>query len=59
MDLSTRAVCSALDIALEELEDWNCCGATHVANDLISVGLAARNMAQTGSSHHDPMRHML
>ena len=47
MDLSTRAVCSALDIALEELEDWNCCGATHVANDLISVGLAARNMAQT------------
>lgn len=47
MDLSTRAVCSALDIALEELDDWNCCGATHVANDLISVGLAARNMAQT------------
>ena len=47
MDLSTRAVCSALDIALEELEDWNCCGATHVANDLVSMGLAARNMAQT------------
>jgi heterodisulfide reductase subunit B len=47
MDVSTRAVCSALGIALEELEDWNCCGATHVANELVAVGLAARNMAQT------------
>jgi heterodisulfide reductase subunit B len=47
MDVSTRAVCSALGIALEELEDWNCCGATHIANELVAVGLAARNMAQT------------
>ena len=47
MDASTRAVCSALGIALEELEDWNCCGATHVSNELVAVGLAARNMAQT------------
>lgn len=47
MDVSTRAVCSALGITLEELEDWNCCGATHVANELVAVGLAARNMAQT------------
>jgi len=47
MDSSTRAVCSALGIALEELEDWNCCGATHVSNELVAVGLAARNMAQT------------
>lgn len=47
MDISTRAVCSALGIALEELEDWNCCGATHVANELVATGLAARNMAQT------------
>ncbi len=47
MDVSTRAVCSALGIALEELEDWNCCGATHVANELVAIGLAARNMAQT------------
>jgi heterodisulfide reductase subunit B2 len=47
MDLSTRAVCSALGIALEELEDWNCCGATHVASELVATGLAARNMAQT------------
>ncbi len=47
MDVSTRAVCSALGIALEELEDWNCCGATHVANELVATGLAARNMSQT------------
>ncbi len=47
MDISTRTVCAALGIELQELEDWNCCGATHVSNELVSVGLAARNMAQT------------
>ena len=47
MDASTRAVCSALGIELLELEDWNCCGATHVSNELVTTGLAARNMAQT------------
>lgn len=47
MDLSTRAVCSSLGIALQELEDWNCCGATHVPDELVATGLAARNIAQT------------
>jgi len=47
MDVSTRAVCAALGIELEELADWNCCGATHVSNELVTTGLAARNMAQT------------
>jgi heterodisulfide reductase subunit B len=47
MDVSTRAVCAALGIELEELADWNCCGATHVSNELVAAGLAARNMAQT------------
>ena len=47
MDASTRAVCKALGIELQELEDWNCCGATHVSNELVATGLAARNMAQT------------
>jgi heterodisulfide reductase subunit B len=47
MDASTRAVCAALKIELEELDDWNCCGATHVSNELVATGLAARNMAQT------------
>ncbi len=47
MDVSTRAVCTALGIELEELSDWNCCGATHVSNELVATGLSARNMAQT------------
>jgi len=47
MDASTRSVCRALGIELQELEDWNCCGATHVSNELVATGLAARNMAQT------------
>lgn len=47
MDASTRAVCAALGIEIEELADWNCCGATHVSNELVATGLAARNMAQT------------
>jgi heterodisulfide reductase subunit B len=47
MDLSTRSVCSALGIELQELADWNCCGATHVANELVTLGLSARNLVQT------------
>lgn len=47
MDASTRAVCASLGIELEELEDWNCCGATHVSHEMVATGLAARNMAQT------------
>lgn len=47
MDRSTRAVCSALGIELQELPDWSCCGATHVPNELVSIGLAARNILQT------------
>jgi heterodisulfide reductase subunit B2 len=47
MDASTRAVCAALGVELEEIPDWNCCGATHVSNELAAAGLAARNMART------------
>jgi heterodisulfide reductase subunit B len=47
MDRSTRAVCAALGIELEELPDWSCCGATHVPNELVSTGLAVRNLIQT------------
>jgi heterodisulfide reductase subunit B len=46
MDLSTRTVCAALGIELEELPDWSCCGATHVPNEFVSIGLAARNIIQ-------------
>ncbi|UCD58613.1 MAG: CoB--CoM heterodisulfide reductase iron-sulfur subunit B family protein [Candidatus Hydrogenedentota bacterium] len=46
-DESTQMVCEALGIELEELDDWNCCGASsaHCTNDKLSVALAARNLA--------------
>lgn len=46
-DDSTRAVCQALGVELEELEDWNCCGATsaHSIDDFLSLVLAARNLS--------------
>ena len=46
-DQSIRAVCQTLDIALAELDDWNCCGASsaHFMDDELAVHLSARNMA--------------
>ncbi len=46
-EISTRAVCRALGIELEEIDDWNCCGATHVSNEVVSTALAARNLVRT------------
>ena len=46
-DVSTRQVAAALGLELEELDDWNCCGATaYVAiNERKSFVLSARNLA--------------
>ena len=46
-DESTQMVCDALGVELEELSDWNCCGATsaHCTNDKLSIALAARVLA--------------
>ena len=46
-DLSTRAVCRALDLELVELDDWSCCGSTpaHTVNHVLSAALSARNLA--------------
>ena len=46
-DESIQAVCRTLDVALKELPDWNCCGASsaHFVDDALSVRLTARNMA--------------
>ena len=45
-DESTRAVCKALGIELEDLEDWSCCGSTpaHTVDHVFSAALSARNL---------------
>jgi heterodisulfide reductase subunit B2 len=46
-DISTRAVFGKLGIELEELDDWNCCGATSYfsVREMESFAIAARNLA--------------
>ncbi len=56
---STRAVCKALGIELQDLPDWSCCGSTpaHATDAVLSAALSARNltiaaktMAQSGAT---------
>jgi heterodisulfide reductase subunit B len=44
---STVEVCKALDIELNELADWNCCGASsaHCTDEVLAIELATRNLA--------------
>lgn len=44
-DISTKAVFEKLGIELEELEDWNCCGALEAEDPKLVVALNARNLA--------------
>jgi heterodisulfide reductase subunit B len=46
-DISTRALMEKLGVALVELDDWNCCGATSYfsVRELDSFAIAARNLA--------------
>jgi heterodisulfide reductase subunit B2 len=46
-DMSTREVCKALGIELEELEDWNCCGSTayFAIDELLCLCFSGRNLA--------------
>jgi heterodisulfide reductase subunit B len=43
---STEDVAKTLGIDMDELEDWNCCGASsaHMTNDDLAFSLAARNL---------------
>jgi heterodisulfide reductase subunit B len=45
-DISTQAICRYLDIELQELPDWICCGASsgHSINEMINIGLPAQNL---------------
>lgn len=42
---SVEAVFSCLGIELEELKNWNCCGALHVPDRNVRVALSARTLA--------------
>jgi heterodisulfide reductase subunit B len=46
-DLSARLVMHELGVELEELEDWNCCGASaaEITSHLLALVLPARNLA--------------
>lgn len=46
-DRSTRAIVSALDLNMENLKDYNCCGAMEVKNvhPMLQTYLSARNLA--------------
>jgi heterodisulfide reductase subunit B len=52
---SLLAVFSALQVGLDELEDWNCCGATAymAVDELQAVALATRNLALAERSGRD------
>ncbi len=47
-DLSIRAVLGELGVSLQEIPDWNCCGATpaHATSEELSLALPYRNLAQ-------------
>jgi heterodisulfide reductase subunit B len=47
-DESTKAVCAALDICLNELPDWTCCGATsaHSLDAKLAISLPALNLTK-------------
>jgi heterodisulfide reductase subunit B len=52
---SARQTTKAVGIELEELEDWNCCGATayfHV-DELLAYSMVGRNLAMAEKAGHD------
>lgn len=54
-DKSMRAVFRKLGLGLQELEDWNCCGATIYMSvkETISLAISARNLAIAEKSGRD------
>jgi heterodisulfide reductase subunit B len=51
-DESVRAVARPMGMELEEIPDWNCCGATAYlsVNEVLSFCLSARNLAQAAKT---------
>lgn len=54
---SILGICALLNIQLEEVPDWNCCGATsaHSLDHRASIELAGRNLHLAGQLHHTDM----
>lgn len=54
-DASVQAVFAALGVALHELEDWTCCGASsaHAVNHGLALALPARNLALAQQAGRD------
>jgi heterodisulfide reductase subunit B len=54
-DLSARRVMRALGVELEELQDWNCCGASaaEIRGRLLALVLPARNLALAEAAVHN------
>jgi len=51
-DESIRSIAGLMNLTLEEIEDWNCCGATAYmnVNEILSFALSARNLALAARS---------
>ncbi len=52
-DVSVRAVMDQLGLQLDELDDWNCCGATEYfsQDELVASSVIARNLALVEPDH--------
>lgn len=46
--MSVTAVFDRLGIELEEVRNWNCCGALHVSDGTVRAALSARTLASSG-----------
>ena len=54
-DVSVRAVMDCLGLQLDELDDWNCCGATEYfsQHELVALSVIARNLALVDDQHSE------
>lgn len=52
-DVSARAVMEKVGLRLDELDDWNCCGATEyfTQDELVATSVIARNLALVDDDH--------
>lgn len=52
-DVSVRAIMEKVGLQLDELDDWNCCGATEyfTQDELVATSVIARNLALVDKEH--------